>query len=89
MPSANLAAIPSNVFAVTFDDGYENNYLNALPILRELNVPATIFVATKYLDTDRPFPFDDWSAAGKSGVPVVGMATAVDETMRRDARRWA
>ena len=28
--------IPSNVFAVTFDDGYENNYRNAWPILREL-----------------------------------------------------
>jgi len=63
-------AIPANVFAVTFDDGYENNYLHAWPILRELNVPATIFVATKYLDTDRPFPFDDWSATGTSGVPT-------------------
>src|SRR3954465_623804 len=32
--------IPANVFAVTFDDGYENNYQNAWPILRELNVAA-------------------------------------------------
>jgi peptidoglycan/xylan/chitin deacetylase (PgdA/CDA1 family) len=63
-------AVPKNVFAVTFDDGYENNFLNAWPILREWNVPATIFVATKYLDTDRPFPFDDWSATGTSRVPA-------------------
>lgn len=62
-------AIPANAFAVTFDDGYENNYLNARPILKELNVPATIFVATQYLDTDRPFPFDDWSATGSARVP--------------------
>jgi peptidoglycan/xylan/chitin deacetylase (PgdA/CDA1 family) len=62
--------IPSNRFAVTFDDGYENNYLEALPILRELKVPATIFLATKYLDTDRPFPFDNWSATGTPRVPV-------------------
>jgi peptidoglycan/xylan/chitin deacetylase (PgdA/CDA1 family) len=61
-------AIPANAFAVTFDDGYENNFLNAGPILRELKVPATIFVATQYLDTDRPFPFDDWSATGSSRV---------------------
>jgi peptidoglycan/xylan/chitin deacetylase (PgdA/CDA1 family) len=54
--------IPSHTFAVTFDDGYANNYTHALPILHELGVPATIFLATKYLDSDRPFPFDEWSA---------------------------
>ena len=78
-PLSKLAAahaasqtIPSYVFAVTFDDGYENNYTNALPVLRELNVPATIFLATKYLDTDRPFPFDDWSARnGADRLPPV------------------
>ena len=62
--------IPSNAFAVTFDDGYENNYTQALPILRELNVPVTIFLATQYLDSDRPFPFDDWSATGSPQVPT-------------------
>jgi peptidoglycan/xylan/chitin deacetylase (PgdA/CDA1 family) len=56
--------IPINAFAITFDDGYENNYSHASPILRELNVPATVFVATQYLDTDQPFPFDTWSEAG-------------------------
>jgi peptidoglycan/xylan/chitin deacetylase (PgdA/CDA1 family) len=61
--------IPSNVFAVTFDDGYENNYLNAWPILQELNIPATIYITTKYLGADRPFPFDRWSATGTSRVP--------------------
>ena len=63
-------AIPAGAFAVTFDDGYENNFTHARPILKELNVPATIFVATKYLDSDRPFPFDDWSATGSSRVPA-------------------
>ena len=38
-------------------------------MLRELNVPATIFLATGYLDSDRPFPFDGWSASGSSRVP--------------------
>lgn len=62
-------AIPSNAFAITFDDGFENNYVHAWPVLKELNLPATIFLATKYLDTDQPFPFDDWSAAGTNAVP--------------------
>lgn len=61
--------VPSNVFAVTFDDGYENNFTEALPILRELNIPATIFLATSYLGTDRRFPFDDWTASGSNRVP--------------------
>lgn len=63
-------SIPSNVFAITFDDGFENNYVHAWPVLKELNLPATIFLATKYLDSELPFPFDDWSAAGSSRVPT-------------------
>lgn len=63
-------AIPANVFAVTFDDGYENNLLAALPVLEELRVPATIFVATGFLDSDRPFPFDNWDCAGSPRVPA-------------------
>ena len=61
--------VPSHVFAVTFDDGYENNLLSALPILQELQVPATIFLATAFLDSDRPFPSDDWCDAGAPHVP--------------------
>jgi peptidoglycan/xylan/chitin deacetylase (PgdA/CDA1 family) len=60
--------IPANVFVVTFDDGYENNLTVALPILEELRVPATIFLATAFLDSDRPFPFDNWSMAGSPRV---------------------
>ena len=63
-------AIPANVFSVTFDDGYENNLLAALPVLEELRVPATIFVATGFLDSDRPFPFDNWDCAGSPRVPA-------------------
>lgn len=62
--------IPPRSFVVTFDDGYENNYSQAWPILCELGVPATIFVATAYLDGAAPFPFDNWSAAGSPDVPV-------------------
>lgn len=37
---------------ITFDDGYEDNYLNAVPILEKYHCPATIFVTTGRLDTD-------------------------------------
>lgn len=61
--------IPRRAFVVTFDDGYANNLLSAHPILTRLHVPATVFLATAYLDRREPFPSDDWSVAGKPGVP--------------------
>jgi peptidoglycan/xylan/chitin deacetylase (PgdA/CDA1 family) len=61
---------PKNVFVVTFDDGYENNLTAGLPVLRELNVPATVFLATAYLDRAEPFPSDDWQLAGSASVPA-------------------
>lgn len=63
-------AIPANWFVVTFDDVYENVYTNAWPVLRELEIPATLFLATKYLDCSTPFPFDDWIHTGQSNVPI-------------------
>lgn len=48
------------IAVVTFDDGYESVYLNAFPVLKELKIPATVFVATSYLDGKEPFFFDDW-----------------------------
>lgn len=36
--------LPGKTVLITFDDGYENNYLHAWPILKELGAKANIFV---------------------------------------------
>lgn len=43
---------------ITFDDGYRNNFTYAYPILRELDLPASIFLTSGYIDTDRLFWWD-------------------------------
>jgi len=37
--------------AITFDDGYYNNFSQAFPILNRLNLPATIFLTTGFIDS--------------------------------------
>jgi peptidoglycan/xylan/chitin deacetylase (PgdA/CDA1 family) len=60
--------LPARAACVTFDDGYADNYTVALPILQELGVHATFFIATRYLDGGRMF--NDTLIEVAKGVPT-------------------
>lgn len=45
--------------AITFDDGYADNLEQALPVLERLGVPATFFVTSGAVESQREFWWDD------------------------------
>ena len=54
---------------MTFDDGYLDNFRNAVPILLRHRVHATFFVATGFIGTERQFPHD--IRRGNSPIPLM------------------
>lgn len=50
--------LPRDAVAVTFDDGFQDTYLYALPILRKYSIPATVFVTTGSVESQDPFWFE-------------------------------
>ncbi len=55
---ANNHTLPTQCLAITFDDGYEDNYTFAYPILKKYNLPSTIFLTVDCVDTQTPLWFD-------------------------------
>lgn len=52
-------SLPDRGVVVTFDDGYIDNFTQALPILEENRIPATIFVSTGNIESGREFWWDE------------------------------
>ncbi|MGA7238031.1 MAG: polysaccharide deacetylase family protein [Bryobacteraceae bacterium] len=53
------------VVAITFDDGYRDNFQNAFPILERYSLPATIFLTTGTIDDGEALWFETLALACK------------------------
>ncbi len=51
--------LPPKPIIITMDDGYRDNYQNAFPILEELGLKATFFLATEFIDQNNEV-YMDW-----------------------------
>ena len=71
--------IPRRAVLITFDDGYDDNYRIAFPLLRDAGLSAMFFVSTGHLDSGRPYAYD-WlvhmlcvADAGRAVAPEIGL----------------
>jgi peptidoglycan/xylan/chitin deacetylase (PgdA/CDA1 family) len=49
---------PDNAVAITFDDGFANNYTHAVPVLDGYKIPATFYITSGVVSTDIMFWVD-------------------------------
>jgi len=50
--------LDTDCFCITSDDGYQDNYLNALPVIDEFGCPFTFFIASGSIGSDEPYWWD-------------------------------
>ncbi|MBU1087231.1 MAG: polysaccharide deacetylase family protein [Candidatus Omnitrophica bacterium] len=57
---------------ITFDDGYEDNYIYAFPILKELNIPATVFIVTDWVNNENMLNWSQIKEMKNSNLVEIG-----------------
>src|SRR5580700_1203369 len=59
MRMLDAGSLPPDAATLTFDDGYVDNLTAGLPRLVAAGVPATVFLATGFIDRCEPFWWDE------------------------------
>jgi len=73
----NGVALPPRAVALTFDDGYRDNFVHAVPILRAHGATATFFCVTAHLDGT--WPAEDWGGTGRPMLTRTDIAAMASE----------
>ncbi|MBQ8044591.1 MAG: polysaccharide deacetylase family protein [Clostridia bacterium] len=76
-----------NLLAFTFDDGYDNNYTLAYPILKELGIKANINIIARYTNENYPgyLTWDEIKEMSDSGLITFGNHTYDSHYYTEDA----
>jgi peptidoglycan/xylan/chitin deacetylase (PgdA/CDA1 family) len=91
----NKEPLPINSLLITFDDGYNDNYINAFPILKKYRVPAAVFLTTDFIDNDKDLIWTDKVAyiikeTEKGSVNISGLGThSLTNRYRKDKAKIA
>lgn len=71
----NKERVPPRTVAVTFDDGFYNNYQYAYPVLKKYNIPATIFVIVGQIGQPGYLEWSQIKEMSDSGLITIGSHT--------------
>jgi len=66
---------PRNTIAITFDDGYDNNYQYAYPLLKKYNMPAAIFIIVNSVGKPGFLSWKEIREMSDSGIITIGSHT--------------
>jgi peptidoglycan/xylan/chitin deacetylase (PgdA/CDA1 family) len=64
----NHTELPERAVAITMDDGYQDNFDQAFPILKKYGVPATIFLVGQTVETPRHLSWSNIAEMSVAGV---------------------
>lgn len=86
---------PGDRYVITFDDGYRDFYTHAYPLLKELSLPAVVYVTTGFVEEGTPYQLSSrdgqspkpltWEMLGEmaaSGLVTVGAHTHTHPVLR-------
>jgi len=83
------APLPDRAVTITFDDGYRDNFTEALPALEARGLPATVFVTAGHVESGAPFWWDRVATAfenAPAGVVEIDLGSGREPISLSDAQ---